>query len=404
MPLSPQHSLADVPPEPGFPLITEGMPATSVFARLDGLREQYPAFHSDDRPGFWTLTRYADIDIVLRDTNTFTSRSVFVGNPDIRGRWWPVMLDPPEHAPWRRLITPYFTPRAVEGMTDWVTSRCESIVSSLAAQGSCDFVSEFSLRFPTGVFAQLMGFPERDTDQIYRWQQKIERPGTGPDRQHQVAEGALSLAGYFADLIAQRRSAPGDDLISAALNWQMDGEPVSDDDIISLCAMLCSPGFSTVPAQLSYIFRHLATHEDDRQRLIADPALVPAAVEEFLRLYPVGMIGRKLARATDRGGCPMQAGDMVMLAVPAANRDPRAFPDPLSFRPDRPETGHLAFGAGVHYCLGARLARLELRVAIEQWHRLIPDYRIAAGADLTEHQSQTIWLDSLPLTWSPRPA
>ncbi|WP_241756233.1 cytochrome P450 [Actinomadura sp. RB99] len=208
-----------------------------------------------------------------------------------------------------------------------------------------------------------------------------------------------SVAALFKELIAERRRDPRDDVVSAALAFEPDGRPVTDDELLQLCTLLFLAGLDTVAAQLSYSFWHLARHDADRARITADPGIVPDAVEELLRAYSLVLPARKRVTDAASHGCPMGAGDMVMLPLAMANRDPRAFPDPRTVDFDRTPNRHIAFGAGPHRCLGSHLARLELRVAVEEWHRRIPHYRVPDGARPTEHASLVLGLDTLPLAW-----
>jgi cytochrome P450 len=203
----------------------------------------------------------------------------------------------------------------------------------------------------------------------------------------------------FTELIQDRRSHPRDDLISAATGFTIDGRPVTDDELLQLCILLFLAGLDTVAAQLSYSFWHLARHDADRARITADPSVIPDAIEELLRVYALPLPARKLTTDVDLHGCPMKAGDMVMLPLAMATRDPRAVPAASTVDFDRPPTKHLAFGAGPHHCLGAHLARLELQIALREWHARIPDYGIAPGAQPLEHASLVLGLDTLPLTW-----
>jgi cytochrome P450 len=181
--------------------------------------------------------------------------------------------------------------------------------------------------------------------------------------------------------------------------FQIDGKPVSDEDLLSLCILLFLAGLDTVTATLSYAFWHLARHEADRARIVGDPSVIPDAMEELLRAYAITLPGRKVTRDVTFYACAMKAGDMVMLPINAATRDHRAFPNPQVVDFDRHPNNHIAFGVGPHRCLGSHLARLELQIALREWHARIPHYRIPEGAPVIEHASQVLGLDSLPLTW-----
>jgi cytochrome P450 len=208
----------------------------------------------------------------------------------------------------------------------------------------------------------------------------------------------LAVIDYFRELIAERRRTPRDDMLSFVVGGQLEGGPIPDQDLLDFCLLMFMAGLDTVASQLAYSFWHLATHADDRRRIVDDPSLVPVAIEEFLRYYSFVTPGRKLVRDTEVAGCPMAAGQMVYLPLVAANRDPREFERADEVIIDRAPNRHIAFGAGPHRCLGSNLARAELRVALEMWHDRIPNYRLADGAEVTEHGGQ-IGISHLPLVW-----
>ncbi|MEU6744886.1 cytochrome P450 [Spirillospora sp. NPDC046719] len=383
-------------PRIDFDPFGEPRPAGTTHAMLDELRERCPAFHSGARHGFWVLTRYADILAAYQDTASHSSRAIAVTDPDPSYRWIPVMLDPPEHTTWRRLLRPLFTPARAAAMEDGVRRRCGELIDALAGRGECDFVTDFARRYPTAVFLEFMGLPVDRLEEFLRWEYAILH---APPAEGGRAEAMRSVAALFRELIAERRRDPRDDVVSAALAFEPDGRPVTDDELLQLCTLLFLAGLDTVAAQLSYSFWHLARHDADRARITAEPGIVPDAVEELLRAYSLVLPARKRVTDAASHGCPMGAGDMVMLPLAMANRDPRAFPDPRTVDFDRTPNRHIAFGAGPHRCLGSHLARLELRVALEEWHRRIPHYRVPDGARPTEHASLVLGLDTLPLAW-----
>jgi cytochrome P450 len=214
----------------------------------------------------------------------------------------------------------------------------------------------------------------------------------------QVVQATNDVKAYFAELIDQRRQAPKDDLLTAATAWEIDGQPIPMDDLLSFCLLMFMAGLDTVSTQLSYSWYHLATHPADRQRILDDPSIIPDALEELLRAYSFVPTGRKVMSDTQLAGCPMRAGETVWLWIPAACRDPRVFEDPTTVDFDRKGNNHIAFGAGPHRCLGSHLARRELRMAYEEWHKRIPHYRLDESVELLEHGSM-FGLDALSLVW-----
>jgi len=210
------------------------------------------------------------------------------------------------------------------------------------------------------------------------------------------------IASYWTGKVAARHAQPldpGVDFVSHLCRGELDGAPLPDDDIINIMVTLTLGSLDTLKSQLGWCFYHLATHPEDRRRLLAEPGLIPGAVEEFLRAYPIVPMARKLTADIDFHGCPMRKGDMVMLAYHSATRDPRQFPDADKVIIDRSPNRHIAFGASEHRCLGSHLARAELQTAIREWHALIPDYRLEGNVPPMAHSGQ-ISLLNLPLAWS----
>jgi cytochrome P450 len=376
-------------------------PALSYFSIFDEYRERAPAFRLDIAPGNegWMLTRLAAIREAFQHPETFSSTAVIPSAPDPQYKLIPEMIDPPEHTAWRRVLGNIFGPKAVERLDPWVRERAAALVADLAGAGSCDFVADFAQQFPNSVFLDILGLPQAELPFFVSSVDKIMHGNhADPDDAKRSADTMAEVSGYFRELVAQRRRAPKDDLISTAMDFEIDGAPVSDADLLSLLVFLFMAGLDTVAIQLSYSFLHLATHPGDRERVVADPGSIPGFVEDLLRVYSFVAPARKLTRDVESHGCPMRAGEMVYLPLPAANRDPREFPSPDQVDADRPHNRHIAFGAGPHRCLGSHLARRELRIALEEWHRRIPSYAIDGDAAITE-SGQQIGLVTLPLHW-----
>lgn len=375
-----------------------GRPAGSFAREIAELRERAACFRSTTAQGFWVLTRFDQIREAYQTPEIFSSEALVAIEPDPPYKWIPIMLDPPEHTTWRHLLGPLFSPARALAMQGQIRQRARELVEPLVAKGACDFVADFALKYPTTIFMELMGLPVEEAERFMAWEDAILH-SYADDR-----EGAFlamaEVCTYFAELIDARRADPRDDVVSAAITWTIDGNPVDDDDLLSLCLLLFMAGLDTVTQQLGYSWLHLATHHADRTRIVEDPAIIPDAVEELLRAYAIVAPGRKLRRDVDFHGCPMQAGDMVYLPLWAATTDPREFANADTVDFDRKDNHHIAFGAGPHRCLGSHLARQELRVAFEEWHRLIPDYQLANAADVTEHSGGVHGIDALPLVWT----
>jgi cytochrome P450 len=373
-------------------------PPCSFVTRMDAWRAR-GTIHRGDSNGdtFWLVTEMAPIRDAYQRTSVFSSRAIQIDAPDPRYRWIPEMLDGPEHATWRRLLGPLFAPGAVKAMEGKIRARFDEILAVVAPRGGCDFVRDVALRFPNSIFCELMGLPLEDAEMFHRWETAILHEASGNSPTALAAMGEVME--YFAALVADRWRNPKEDIVSRAATWRIDGEPVNEQDMLDFCLLMFMAGLDTVAAQLTYTFLYLAEHPDVQARLAATPSLIPAANEEFLRYFSFVTPGRKVLADTTVAGCPVKAGEMVLLPLAAANRDPKEFERADKVVVDRKANRHIAFGAGPHRCLGSHLARLELNVALEAWHRRIPHYRLADGASINEHQAGLIGLDSLPLVW-----
>ena len=375
-------------------------PVLSHAEEIDALRTEHPFMRSTYGNGFWVLTTAEMIREALQHPDILSSSVVTVQDPDPPYKWIPEMLDPPEHTTWRQLLAPHFAPKAMERLEGKVRQRCLSLIEGFAGSGHCDFLRDFAWRYPTTIFMELMGLPLEGLEQFLEWEHQILHPSAEDDPEHsQGLEAMLAVMGYFSELIEVKRAHPSEDLLSSSLEWTIDGRPIPMEDLLSWCLLMFMAGLDTVSIQLSYTFWHLAGHPDDRRRIVGDPTVIPAAVEEFLRQFAFVAPSRKVMVDTDFRGCPLKKGDMVFVPLSGATRDPALFEDAGTVHIDRSHNNHIAFGAGPHRCLGSHLARRELRVAVEEWHRLIPDYRLTDGIEVTEHGGGLYSIDRLQLSW-----
>jgi cytochrome P450 len=377
-------------------------PVLEHFALLNAEREQAPFWWNDgaDHP-FWMVTRYDEVLEAMQMPEVFSNRVSNALSPKRPVKFQPNNLDGVEHTRLRKVLNRWFSPAAVRHIEPLVVSRCVDLIDEIAPLGSCDLVVDFALRYPTDMFLATIGLPVSDGEQFVQWVDTLfANVYMGP-----AAEAAMdSIKAYFEDAIADRRGAPRDpesDFLSRMLRPDIAGDWLAHDDLVTVCLSLMIAGLDTTRSALGYAFHHLATHPADRARLVAEPELIPRAVEEFVRLYSLILQdGRLVMRDIDFHGLPMKAGDIVWLGVASANRDPRKFDQPDEFDPDRAELGHhLGFAAGPHRCLGMHLARHELAIALREWHARIPDYELHAPIDLRERGAQ-LSLRTLPLRWT----
>ena len=296
----------------------------------------------------------------------------------------------------------WFAPAEVRKLAPKIEAMARETIEPLVPAGRTDFCATFGDQYPVKVFLLSVGLGAGDADFFVSCVRRMSGAITG--REEDVAKMMAAwgeIAAYWTDMVAARRAQPLDpdvDFVSHMCRSKLDGAPVPDADVIDIMVTLTLGSLDTLKSQLGWCFYHLATHADDRKRLVDDPGLLPAAVEEFLRAYPIVPMARKVTTDIDFHGCPMRKGDMVMLTYPSATRDPRQFPDADKVIIDRFPNRHIAFGASEHRCLGSHLARAELQTAIREWHNLIPEYRLEADAPPLAHGGQ-ISLMSLPLAW-----
>jgi cytochrome P450 len=253
------------------------------------------------------------------------------------------------------------------------------------------------------VIAHLLGVPEEDGDRFRGWiQDSLEEGITDYEK---AMRGFDGMSTYFQEQVALRRAQqangepPGDDLVSLLLDAEIDGQPIGEDHLVNTLRLLLIAGIDTTWSAIGASLWHLATHPDDRDRLAAEPELMPTAVEELLRVYAPVTMARLIVEETEVGGCTFEPGQMVMLPFPAANRDPEVFPDADNVILDRAENRHMAFGVGIHRCLGSNLARMELRVALEEWLRRVPRVTLADPDGVTWSQGTVRGPRRVPVTF-----
>jgi cytochrome P450 len=380
-------------------------PVGSHWQQADELREAGPVFFNDFGHGYWIFTRHDAVRDIYKAPEIFSSESIMPWEPDPIYRFVPTQIDPPEHLKYRRLLTRWFSPRAVDEAEPELRRLCRALVEEATPSGGCDFATEFALRFPTEAFLRMIGVATSDADLFLPWVEDFFRGQGGDPEGYEGMEKALEgIRGYWVAAIAERRDEPAPrpgDLASHLLHATVDDRPLTDVELLDMLTVLVLAGLDTTRGSLGYLFRHLATHAEHRRRLIDEPELIQSAVEEALRFYTIIFgDGRKVTRDVDFHGAALKKGDMVYALVSGANRDPRVYDRADEFLIDRKRNHHLGFASGPHRCLGAHLARRELQLAVEEWLRVIPDFRIATEETLVERGGGSMMaLTSLPLAW-----
>lgn len=342
------------------------------------------------------------VDEALRANTTFlTADLIEQGNsrPLI-----PLNIDPPDHVKYRKLLDPLFAPRRIDALEADITDRVNHFIDTFADRGSCNFTTEFAELFPSSVFLGMMGLPWEELDTLVALRDGLLRPGdrtmAADERSAIQRQTAGQVYDYFDSILDERAADPREDILSRFVSVEADGDRLTRDEILSICFVLLTAGLDTVTDSLSCFFAFLAQHPEHRRQIATDPSVIPNAVEELLRWEtPVPSAVRWAGVDATVGGCPVAAGNHVIVNLSAANLDPAEFEDPMEVRFDREVNRHLAFGGGIHRCLGSHLARKELRVALAEWHRRIPEYSLSPGYEVN-YLPPLRYVPDLQLTWS----
>jgi cytochrome P450 len=367
------------------------------FPIWDELRQKCPIAHTDRFMGVYLPTRYEDVRAVAYDTEHFSSHRVVVREsvPPPRGGAPPITTDPPKHRGAKNVLLPAFTPEAIGRHEPRARAICRDLIDGLVGKPSCDGAVAYAQEIPVRVIAHMLGVPEQDGDRFRTWIHEILEVGITDDEV--LTRATDEMTAYFRAAADRRRAEPGDDLISHLLATRIDGNPLSENHFFGTLRLLLVAGIDTTWSAIGACLWHLATHEADRRRLVAEPDLLPMAVEEFLRAYAPVTMAREIVKETRINGTTFRPGEMVLLSFPAANRDPAVFPDADRVVIDRRENRHAAFGLGIHRCIGSNLARMEIRVALEQWLERIPEFRLDPSATVTWSEGTVRGPRRLPL-------
>jgi cytochrome P450 len=366
----------------------------------DELREKCPVAHTDRWGESWMPTKYADLWAIAQDIEHFSSREILVAPvtpppgvdpesiPFYGVRAPPISSDPPEHTWTRKMLLPHFSIKAVTPYEEETRELCNRLIDKFIDTGRADAAVDYAQQIPPRVIGAMLGVPEEMTDTFINWVRDLLEIGLSKPEVRGPAR--VALLSFINDQINERRKNPQDDLISRLLETEIDGGPVPHHILMGMCQLLVVAGIDTTWSSIGSALWHLAQHPEHRKPLIENPELMPNAVEELLRAYsPVTMARvmnsdyEYLPAGQAGQGCPMKTDNRVLMNFPAANRDPEKFENPDEVILDRKFNPHIAFGVGIHRCAGSNLARMEMRIAIEEWLKRIPDYRLEDPASVT---------------------
>jgi len=352
------------------------------------LRERCPIAHSTRWGGSWMPTRYDDVRDMARAVPTLSSRApgVIPPSPEMReiliqevkefgAELPPISADPPLHKPFKQLILPLFSPKAVETYRPFTEKLANNLIDKIIDRGKvADGAVDYAQQLPPRVIAYIIGIDETRADEFTEWVRGILEQGqANPEIRLKYRR---IIRDYFQEMIAERRLNPRDDAISKLMEAKIEGESLSDYTIIGVCFLLLVAGIDTTWSSIGSALFHFGTKTDHRNRMYAEPELFPTAIEELLRFYSPVKMARRVLEPVAFGGVEMQPGDKVIMNFPAANRDPEVFENPDEVMLDREQNRHMAFGVGIHRCAGSNLARMEMDVALRTWFNRIKDFEV----------------------------
>ncbi|MBE3560800.1 MAG: cytochrome P450 [Ktedonobacteraceae bacterium] len=374
------------------------------YAWFSQMRENQPVFY-DERTHLWHVFRYNDVQQVLTDHQRFSSQQRAGTPTPFTGSFIEhtlVAKDPPDHRKLRNIVNLAFTPRAVASLSERITAITQELLDRARARGSMDAVTDFAFPLPATVIAEMLGIPAEDKARFQHW---IRGIGTNPSANRQEAGQRMritqqELFDYFSHLLEVRRKEPREDLLSVLSNAEVDGERLSELELVSFCILLLFAGHETTVNLLANAILCLTDFPDSLERLKREPELIPAAIEEVLRyLSPVWNLFRLTTTDVELSGQRIPANQVMLAWLASANRDPAQFPDADRFDIQREPNRHLAFGHGIHFCLGAPLARLEARIALPMILQQLPGLQRVTDAPITVQTGIIFAIKNLPVTF-----
>jgi cytochrome P450 len=393
---------AHVPPELVRPIgLTEGPEFLAApHAFMANLHDTHPPiFYSTSQHAgsAWMIINYDDVTHVLTHPKTFTTKgsTPFPRDPNDYFYMIPLEIDPPDHRKYRGLIDPMLTKNMVAGLDDSIRQLANKLIDQFIDKGGCEFTTDFGRPLPVSVFLDLMGLPQQMRDTFVGWAMGLLH---AQDR-NIAGQCMRDTVAYLKTVIQEKAQQPDNGLLSAIVHGKRDDQPLSGQEIFGFTFFLFIAGLDTVFATLNNAFVWLANNPDRRAQIIANPDNIDKIVEELLRVYSVTFSGRSLTEDYELHGVKLKKGDKVTCILPAANYDPAAFANPKEVNFNRPRKPVFAFGGGVHSCMGAHLARLEIKITITEFLRRIPNFRLKDGTRIEYWPGGVVGPKSVPLSW-----
>jgi camphor 5-monooxygenase len=354
--------------------------------------------------GHWLVTRERLISEVMSDYTRFSSKSIIIPKQAKQTRLLPIMVDPPEHGPYRILLNSSLSPKSISRAEGQIREASIGLIERMKPNGRCDFIRSYAELLPIHIFLNMAALPTADAPLLKTFSDAINRPDPNGDWGEDgtpFAWAVRHLFEYLSPVIDDRVGKGGEDILSRLVNGRVGNRAITKDEALQLCTQTVVGGIDTVANFLGFVMVHLARNAAHCRELVDDPALIPAAVEELLRRYPIVTIGREVLRDIAYEGVLLKRGDMIATPTPLAGLDDTVNNEPLDVDFRRPSGGHATFGSGPHKCPGAHLARTELRISLEEWLSRIPDFALSDEQGLRYIGGLTATVREVHLTWEP---
>ncbi len=363
------------------------------------MHEKYPPIFYDvsEHINAWQFLKHEDALFALRHWEYFSNEGAtpFPRDPNDYFYFIPIEIDPPEHRKYRNIVDPLFSPRGVLKLEDLIRQRSRDLLDEFADKGECEFTTAFGRPLPVSVFLDIMGLPQDMRDTFVEWAVNLLH---AKDRET-MGRAMANIVAYIKQAIADKQAHPDEGVISRIAHAAPDGKPLSEREIFGFVIFLFIGGLDTVFATLNNIWLWLARNPERVREIIARPGDIDNIVEELLRRWSVTFSGRVVAQDFEMRGVKLKKGDRITCVLPACNFDPEVFPDPLEVNFDRPRKTILAFTVGVHSCMGAHLARLELKIALQEWLQRVPEFSLKPDAKIEYRPGGVVGPELVPLVW-----
>ena len=363
------------------------------------MHQNFPPIWYDVGPygNAWQAIKHEDALFILRHAEIFSNEGAtpFPRDPDDYFYFIPIEIDPPHHRKYRNIVDPVFSPQGVMALETLIRKRANDLIDKVIDAGECEFTETFGRPLPVSVFLDIMGLPQDKVDIFVKWAMDLLHSGS----REIMAETMKLISAYLKQTIAEKQATPDEGVISRIAHAAPDGKPLSEKEIFGFVIFLFIGGLDTVFATMNNIWLYLAQNPAKVAEMIAEPDNINSQLEELLRVWSVTFSGRVLAQDYEMRGVQMKKNDRITCVLPACNFDPDAFPNPTEVNFHRPRKTILAFTVGVHSCMGAHLARLEVKIALQEWLRRIPNFSVKPGTHIEYRPGGVVGPEHLPLVW-----